>query len=154
MKKVFGLILMALLGIALAAGSTESSDDKAVADIESVQALIDAGDFEAAIIDLETLIAEDDSNPDFYNLLAYSQRNLDDLMAALQNYETALELDPEHLGATEYLGELYLKMGDVALAEAQLEKLATFKACGGTCEEYETLAEAIENFGTTGEASY
>lgn len=154
MKSMLGLLLVGLLGVGFAAGSTETSEETSLAGLESVQALIDAGDFEAAMTDLKALIAEDDTNADYYNLLAYSQRNVGELMAALQNYEAALALAPEHLGATEYLGELYLKMGDVAMAEAQLEHLMTIEACAGVCTEYETLAAAIENYGVTGEASY
>ena len=46
---------------------------------------------------------------DIYNLLGYSYRKNDnpDLDKAFESYKIAIEVDPEHLGAHEYLGELY-----------------------------------------------
>ena len=51
----------------------------------------------------------------------------------------ALELDPKHLGAHEYLGELYVKTGRIELAK---ERLSVLKNCN--CDEYAELKEVIE----------
>jgi hypothetical protein len=56
-----------------------------------------------------------------------------------------LALEPEHKGAHEYLGELYLQTGQPEKAEAQLEKLAHICGLEG-CEEYEVLRVAIADF--------
>ena len=61
----------------------------------------------------------------------------------MEYYLKALALEPNHLGANEYLGELYLEEDDLPNAEKQLVTLQ--KACG-TCDEYEELAEAIEDY--------
>jgi len=57
------------------------------------------------------------------------------------DYERALWLDPDHRGALEYQGELFLLLGDVDKAEANLAHLE--KVCPDDCEEAEELAEAI-----------
>ena len=152
MKRILIVIASLALSLAFAAGS--SSSEETSASYDSAKALVDSQDFEAAVSELETLIAEDDSNPDLYNLLAYSLRNLGNYETALTHYETALELDPTHVGAHEYLGELYLKLGDIEMAEAQLETLSTIETCAGECDEYATLSEAIEAFNTTGEVNW
>jgi protein involved in temperature-dependent protein secretion len=55
----------------------------------------------------------------------------------------ALKLDPNHKGANEYLGELYVDMGDMAKAQAQLAKLQ--QLCPSGCDEYSELKKAIDS---------
>ena len=62
---------------------------------------------------------------------------------ALEYYEKALKLKPNHVGANEYLGELYLEMKNLPKAEERLAVLA--KACNG-CEEQKELEEKIADF--------
>ena len=69
--------------------------------------------------------------------------HLDRLDDAFENYGRALDLDPKHLGAHEYIGEAYLIVGDLAKAEGHL---ATLQDICASCEETEELAEAIEQF--------
>lgn len=56
------------------------------------------------------------------------------------NYDRALAIDPNHLGAQEYQGELFLMLGDLDAAQANLDHLT--RICG-TCPEREDLREAI-----------
>ncbi len=63
---------------------------------------------------------------------------------ALAHYGRALELEPEHRGANEYLGELYLDLGQLAKAEERLQVLD--KACFFGCEEYSELKAKIEAY--------
>jgi len=56
----------------------------------------------------------------------------------------ALELDPEHAGAHEYLGELYLMRDQKDEALKMLSKLEGL--VGKNAEEYKDLLEAIENY--------
>ena len=81
------------------------------------------------------------SNPDVWNLLGFSYRKQGKLDKAWDAYERALTLDPDHIDANEYLGELYLMQGQVDLAKKQLEKLDAL--CPAGCKERETLAQAI-----------
>ncbi|MFY8042684.1 MAG: hypothetical protein ACOVOD_07130, partial [Rhodoferax sp.] len=78
------------------------------------------------------------------NLLAYSYRKQDkpDLPKAFEHYKIALQLNPKHKGAHEYIGEAYLMDRQPILAEQHLAELE--KICGNRqCEEYQDLAQAI-----------
>jgi hypothetical protein len=59
----------------------------------------------------------------------------------MQAYDKALSLNPNHTGALEYQGVLFIKLGQKDKAEANLEKINGI--CGTSCEEYEDLAKAI-----------
>ena len=132
---------------ALAAGSSTSSSDAASQadrrNLERGKQAIEAQDWERAANFLERAADSDPRNADVFNLLAYSYRHLDRLDDAFANYGRALDLDPRHLGAHEYIGEAYLLVGDLAKAE---EHLATLTEICASCEETEELAEAIEQF--------
>jgi len=52
-----------------------------------------------------------------------------------------LAIDPEHRGANEYLGELYLQTNDLAKAKERLNKLDDI--CYFGCEEFDDLKSAI-----------
>ena len=76
-----------------------------------VQTLIEDEKYQDAISALQELLKETPTNADMLNLLAYSQRKLKRFDEALVNYQKALDIEPEHRGANEYLGELYLQLG-------------------------------------------
>ncbi len=59
----------------------------------------------------------------------------------MQAYERALKLDPQHAGALEYQGELFVILGEPDKARANLVLIEAI--CGTGCEEYVDLAEAI-----------
>lgn len=124
----------------MAMGSGGSSEEN----IEDAELAIEEGDFEAAADLLRTALEDDPDNADAYNLLAYSQRNMDQTDEAMENYVRALELDPDHKGALEYQGELYLKLGNKAGADANLARLS--ELCPRSCDEHEVLQAAIERF--------
>ena len=82
---------------------------------------------------------------DVYNLLGFSYRkhsepNLD---KAFEAYRIALDANPEHLGAHEYLGELYITLGNMNKANEMLLKLETI--AGTNSMEYRKLKKAIDN---------
>ena len=56
----------------------------------------------------------------------------------------AIELDPSHLGAHEYLGELYLMRDQRDKALIILEKLD--QLAGSNSEEYKELKIAIDEY--------
>ncbi len=59
-------------------------------------------------------------------------------------YQKALNIKPKHKGALEYLGELYLEIGQLEKAKLQLENLD--KACFFSCKQYRELKEEIEKY--------
>src|SRR6202044_482925 len=123
---------------ALAVDNMESSD---APDLASVRAKIKAQDYAAALAELRDL-AEDTQQADVYNLLGFTLRKTGDFKTSLTYYTKALELQPDHKAAHEYLGELYLETGDAAKAKQQLDTLA--RLCPAGCEEREDLEKAIE----------
>ena len=78
---------------------------------------------------------------DAWNYLGLSNRKLKKFDKALNAYQKALAIDPNHRGANEYLGELYLQTNDLANARKRLIKLDDI--CTFGCEEYDDLKDAI-----------
>jgi tetratricopeptide (TPR) repeat protein len=119
--------------------STTSAKD---ADYTAAEQAVKAQNFNAAIPLLQNVVQRDPKNADAWNYLGFSNRKLGNFPEALADYEKALAIDPDHLGANEYLGELYLQTGDMPKAQERLAKLD--KLCTFGCEEYRTLKAAIE----------
>jgi cytochrome c-type biogenesis protein CcmH/NrfG len=109
-------------------------------DLTSVRAKIKAKDYNAALTELRDL-AEDVQQADVYNLLGFTLRKTGDFKTSLTYYTKALELQPDHKAAREYLGELYVETGNLDKAKEQLAILT--KLCPGGCEEREDLQKAI-----------
>jgi Flp pilus assembly protein TadD len=109
-------------------------------DLTSVRAKIKAHDYAAALAELRDL-AEDTQQADVYNLLGFALRKTGDFRTSLTYYTKALELQPDHKAAREYLGELYVETGNLEKAKEQLAILA--KLCPGGCDERDDLQKAI-----------
>jgi Flp pilus assembly protein TadD len=109
-------------------------------DLTSVRAKIKAKDFKGALAELTPMLATH-QDADVYNLMGFSLRKTGDYKQAYTFYRKALEFDPAHKGALEYLGELYVETGQIDKAK---ENVALLKMlCPGGCEELEDLEEAI-----------
>jgi tetratricopeptide (TPR) repeat protein len=135
-------------GLGWAAGSDNSSSSgggssSSVDEYKQAQAKIKAEKYEAAIDILEEIVEDKPNNADAWNLMGYSHRKLGKFDEALKYYQKALSIKPSHIGANEYLGELYLEMKDLPKAEERLAVLA--RACNG-CEEQKELEEKIAEF--------
>ena len=111
-------------------------------DLNEARQLIAKSDWDGAIKLLRVIVVQQPRNADALNLLGFSLRNRGEMKQAVAYYLKALKIAPNHLGANEYLGELYAMTGEMAKAKAQLAKLE--KLCGNaSCAEYKDLAEAI-----------
>tara|TARA_Y100001935_G_scaffold242013_1_gene232043 strand:- start:271 stop:732 length:462 start_codon:yes stop_codon:yes gene_type:complete len=148
------LIFTLLFSTSIFAASTESTDTSASASdqvnklYDKAYDLVYAEKFDKSLKLLKKIAKRDDlgeMKADVYNLLGFSYRKNDnpDLDKAFESYKIALEANPEHAGAHEYLGELYLKMGDKFMAEKMLAKLETI--AGTSSDEYKKLKKAIAN---------
>ena len=82
---------------------------------------------------------KDKKNPDILNYLGFTLRKAGNFEEAEKFYLAGLEIEPDHKGINEYLGELYIKTNRIELAKERLEVL---KGC--KCEEFEELKELIE----------
>lgn len=104
--------------------------------------LIEREKYQQAIDKLDKALVKSPDNPDLLNLTAYSHRKLEHYEIALNYYQKALQIEPDHLGVNEYLGELYLHLGDLDKA---LERLAVLDSeCFFGCNEFDHLEDAIE----------
>jgi len=131
---------------AMAMGSDTGSTPAAArgsADYQKAERAVKDKDWKGAIALLEKVIAGEPRNANALNYLGYSHRNLGEREKALGYYKRALDIEPNHLGANEYLGELYLQMGDLPAAEERMKVLE--RACRN-CEEKRELAEKIEKY--------
>ena len=81
---------------------------------------------------------------DLQNMLGYSYRNLKQYDLAFKHYKRAIEIDPRHRGAHEYIGETYLLIGDLAGAERHLAALK--EICLLPCDELKDLERAIAEY--------
>lgn len=104
--------------------------------------LINQERFVEALAELERTQAAVGPHPDILNYMGFTSRKLGRFDEALGYYRQALALDPTHLGATEYLGELYIQMGQLDRARTQLVRLDQLCAYG--CAQREELARWIE----------
>ncbi len=139
------VLSLGLASAAMAAGSTSSSTKPAKSsDFEQGVAAVKAENYERALVLLQKVVAVETQNADAWNFIGFSHRKLKHFDRALPAYNKALAIDPKHRGANEYLGELYLQMGDLAKAEERLEKLDAI--CFFGCEEYKDLKAAIEAY--------
>src|SRR5215510_10256824 len=98
------LLAMPLAPAALAIDTSEAPD------LSEVRAKIKAKDFKSALEELMPMLRST-QHPDVYNLIGFSLRKSGDYQQARAFYRKALELDPDHKGALEYLGELYVETG-------------------------------------------
>ena len=76
---------------------------------------------------------------DTLNYLGFTTRKLGDFEAGEKYYLLGLQVEPNHIGINEYLGELYVVTNRINLAKERLEVL---KSCN--CEEYQELKEIID----------
>jgi tetratricopeptide (TPR) repeat protein len=83
--------------------------------------------------------AEKPMQADTLNYLGFTTRKLGDYEGGEKFYLQGLQIEPNHNGINEYLGELYVVTNRMNMAKERLEVL---KACN--CEEYEELKEIID----------
>ena len=129
------------------AASTKDNSSSASskgASFERGQQAFRDGDWEGAVKYFKKTVSDDAKNAEAYNLMGYSYRRLGKADPAFDAYAKALNLDPRHRGANEYLGETYLLVGDVDKANAQLALLKDL--CGNQCRETVKLKKAIARY--------
>lgn len=104
-------------------------------------ALINEEKFEEAIADLQLASMTFGPHPDILTYLGFANRKLKNFDRAEQYYQAALAVAPEHLGATEYYGELMVERGDITGAKRKLARLESL--CEFGCYEAEELRRWI-----------
>jgi tetratricopeptide (TPR) repeat protein len=97
-------------------------------------------EYAGAIEQLRALGHDDFAN--VANLIGYSYRKLGDYRASQVWYERALKSDPNHVLTWNYYGLWQIEQGNRDQAQYHLSRIAAI--CGTDCEEYRTLAAALE----------
>ncbi len=131
-------------GGAYAAGSdttTQLTPAEVRTQLASAQGLIQQENYRDAIQILNGVVESSPREADAYNLLGYSYRKSKDFNRAERNYKRALRLNPEHKGAIEYYGELFLETDRREKAEGMLAKLEAL--CPSGCGELDDLRKAL-----------
>jgi Flp pilus assembly protein TadD len=150
MKSLVPVLLSALLAAAPLLSRAEASPEQsngiaaARADYERAKRAIEKMDWKAAIAALESAARHDPGDAEFQNLLGFAHRNLGDMDAAFRYYHKALELNPRHRGAHEYIGRAYLMVNKPEKAREHLKALEG--ACFDVCREHTSLKRAIDEY--------
>ena len=150
MKILLSLIFLIFSSLAFSAGTNNSaSDDQGTSvtkDFKNAQKLIYSKKYEKAI---DILISLEDKKPigfskaDLYNYLGFATRkkNNPNYEDAEKYYLLALSIDANHIGALEYLGELYFETDRLGQAEELLIKLGA--VAGENSVEYKELFDLL-----------
>ena len=155
MNKIVFVIFLFISSASLSAG-TSSSTSSDVDNSDQIKVLykkaekyIEENNFKKSLKVLKALTKREDLEgfrADIYNLLGFSYRKLSkpDLEKSFAAYMMAIELVPEHIGAHEYLGELYLMLENKSKALEMLAKLEVM--AGKSSKEYLELEKAINQY--------
>lgn len=135
------VLLFTLTSVASAVDTPAAQD---APDLTAIRALIKAKDFATARDRLLRMV-DQHQHADVYNLLGFSLRKTGDYRNALTYYQKALDFDPDHKGALEYLGELYVETKQPEKAKETHARLV--KLCPSGCEEREDLEKAMQEAG-------
>ncbi|MBM3546059.1 MAG: tetratricopeptide repeat protein [Alphaproteobacteria bacterium] len=149
MLRLFAVVVALAFPLAVhAAGGGEagSTADPRLGNPELIAAekLIKEWKYAEAITRLEKVVQTDTRNADAFNWLGYAHRKLNKLPEARTHYAKALEIKPDHKGALEYQGEMFLMLDDLKAAEGNLARLD--KLCFFGCSEYTDLKKAIAEY--------
>jgi tetratricopeptide (TPR) repeat protein len=109
--------------------------------LEKARAHLGKQKYKKAIKVLNKVVRADVDNADAWNLLGYSHRKLGKYKQAGKAYRMALNYNPEHKGALEYQGELFISLKKFDDARANRERLAAL--CPDGCQELEKLDKAL-----------
>ena len=152
-KKLFVILFLILFSTkSYSAGSETTSSkvksnyDKAVESIKFAKKYEAKGKLEKAkkrYAKAQKLLLKSNSEKpnkaDTLNYLGFTTRKLGDYENGEKYYLQGLEIEPNHIGINEYLGELYVATNRLDLAK---ERLKILENCN--CEEYTELKQIID----------
>ena len=107
----YALVAVFALGLvssAMAAGTSSKSTPRKAGNYEFGVKAVKAANYGKALNLLQKVVADKPGNADAWNWIGFSHRKLKKFGPAMTAYRKALTIDPDHRGANEYLGELYL----------------------------------------------
>ena len=131
----------------IAAADPDDTDPdlaKRDADYGAGKRAADNKDWATAVRLYERAEKRNPDSADLQNSLGFAYRNLKQYELAFKHYRRAIEIDPRHRGAHEYIGEAYLITGDLASAEKHLAALR--QICLLPCEELKDLEREVNEY--------
>ena len=158
MKNIFVLVLSLFLSTTLMAAGGDSGGDSPKASLydDAVKLVKRAGKLEKkekldkaqklysqAFTKLEKALKKDKKNPDILNYMGFTSRKVGNFEIAEKFYLQGLNINPNHNGINEYLGELYVQTNRIDKAN---ERLKVLKSCN--CKEYGELELIIKTRGS------
>ncbi len=139
------LTLPANLMPAFAMGGNDApSASTAKKDFSDGQKAIKAAKYDQAIVLMKKVVAKEAKNADAHNYLGFAYRKKGNLKSAAHFYNIALKLNPNHKGALEYQGEMFLMQDKLNAAKSNLVRLK--KLCPKGCEELEDLEHDVKEY--------
>ena len=127
MKKILITILISfIVSTSYSAGTDSGNETNYGKDFKSAIKLISKKKYDNAIeklMDLVDVSSSDFTKADVLNEIGFAFRKNNDLDNASKYYLMALKEDPNHLGALEYQGEMFVDLGQKDKALANLNKL-------------------------------
>jgi len=145
-KTFFAILLLAMmLTNSFSAGTESSGTSKVKSDYEKAVSIIKAAkkyEKKGKIEKAQALLVKSNKKKplqaDTLNYLGFTTRKLGDYEGGEKYYLLGLEIEPNHIGINEYLGELYVVTNRIDLAK---ERLNLLESCN--CKEYTELKEII-----------
>jgi len=132
-------------------GGNSGMMDEGRADVQSGLRLIEQKQYAEAIPYLRRALRVYQGNADILNYLGYASRMAGNFDDSLDYYQRALARNPDHKGAHEYLGELYLMLHQPDQARLQLAELT--RLCPDGCVEKDTLTASIATYDAAAKAA-
>lgn len=106
---------------------------------EQGRALALAGEYGKALALFDVI--ENKQDADVLTMIGYSKRKSGAVEEGIGYYHLALAIDPDNVNTREYLGEGYVAMGRLDLAQAELDRIGAL--CGESCDQYIDLAAVM-----------
>lgn len=103
------------------------------------------GKYAQALDVLGGVLQRHPQNADAYTYRGYAFQKLGDTKKARDSYRMALSLNPAHLGANKYMGNLWLEDGNLSRAMEQLQAMI-YVCAGSYCAEVDELQNDINKF--------
>lgn len=147
---LFMLLSTSHQGMAAGGGSDDNTASSSYSaapkhpELKAARHAITRKQFDVAIDELRDVLKKQPDHADAWNLLGYSARKSGDFKTAESAYTKALEIDPNHTQAMEYMGEMYLTLKQPEKAEMLLSRLN--KLCSFNCIDRDSLKMAIKKY--------
>jgi tetratricopeptide (TPR) repeat protein len=161
-RYAYACLVLLCLGLASVASAVLNSEGPprpipTDPDYAAARAAFERADWQGVLANAARVVARRPWDDEAYNLMGYAFRKLGHYRQALVHYHKALDLNPHHRGALEYLGEAYVDLGCLSQASEILARLET--ACKrlmgdsstagwqSGCAEWQDLQGAMQAYG-------